>query len=87
MTFTNLMSKIAATDSSAVLNNVGPKQTPRLDEVIRFLSCNFETLKIQEKNRNIFDRKSSLCLDSYLFKCSIKILRIEKLMAGKRCTS
>ena len=37
-TLVNLMSMIAATVSSSALNSVGPKQTPRLETVIRFLS-------------------------------------------------
>ncbi|KAH9421615.1 hypothetical protein DERP_009018 [Dermatophagoides pteronyssinus] len=42
--------KFTATDSSAVRNNVGPKQTPRFDDVIRFLSCNLATLYKKSHN-------------------------------------
>lgn len=37
-TLVNLMSMMAATVSSSALNKVGPKQTPRLETVMRFLS-------------------------------------------------
>lgn len=40
----NLMSMIEATVSSLGLKSVGPKQTPKLDAVIKFLSCLIDTL-------------------------------------------
>ena len=40
----NLMSMIEATVSSLGLKSVGPKHTPRLEAVIKFLSCLIDTL-------------------------------------------
>lgn len=75
------MSSMAATDSSAVLSKVGPKQTPKLDGVIKFFSCNLETLS--GKQKLTFDLP---WLDTYFCRCSINILSILKLSGGKLWT-
>ena len=46
-TLVNLMSMMAATVSSSARKRVGPKQTPRLETVIRFLSDLATTLQEQ----------------------------------------